>query len=166
MKRIVFALTVLTSGSTLAADWQKVSSSDEAVYRMDFASVSTVGPYRKAWVTAEFVNAKELDTYPKKKYQSAKSLWYFDCKNGLLSIPKSIYYAGESANGEVVDQSSSKFDARLLDDVTPDTVGETIHKAACATPAQRARIKAKNAADDAQLLRELNEYAEKRNSGN
>lgn len=138
----------------MSADWQLISRSTGGdTYYMDFTSVAQVGAFRKAWVQVSLANPSDTNDYPKKKYQSARYLYYFDCKAKSTSSFQHVKYAERYADGEVVSTSSIKFDPKDLDDVVPDTVGETFLQVACASDGGRSKIKARNAATIASILK-------------
>lgn len=140
---------------SVAADWQWAASSDGALYSMDFDSLSTSGPYKKAWVKANFATAQLTDDYPKKSYRSQMMQYYFDCKGRTLHVTRVANYEKLNFGGEVVQSSSTKFDPRYLNEYMPDTVGERLFSVACATPAMRAKLKTKNQAEEVELLKQL-----------
>lgn len=139
-----------------AADWQYVTKASAGdTFLMDFTSVAPVGQYRKAWVQINHSALRETSGYPAKKYHSTRLLYYFDCKSKLLGTYQTVRYSEKFAEGDVVETKSFKFDPKDLDDAVPDTVGETVMQAGCASDAQRAKIKANNAAELASILKQL-----------
>ena len=151
----VLALALATCGSVHASDWQLATSSDSNLLYVDFESLVPVGAYRKAWVRIDYFQDKEENDYPKKQYRSVKSLYYFDCTGKRSAVVQRTLYPRVFGEGEVVKSQSVRFNENLLDDVVPDSVGEGLLKVACATPAERAKLKAKNKAADDDLLKVL-----------
>ena len=125
------------------------------MFYMDFSSIAPVGAYRKAWVQINHQNEQETDGYPKKQYQTTRLLYYFDCQAKTLSTFQTVRYREKFAGGEVVESRSFKFNPKDLDDVVPDTVGETVMQTACASNAERAKLKARNTAEVAEIIRKL-----------
>jgi len=150
----------------MAADWQRTteSSSGDTFY-MDFSSVASVGAYRKAWVQINHQNQLETDGYPKKKYQTSRMLYYFDCEGKMLSTFQTVRYAEKFAGGDVIESKSFKFNPKDLEDAVPDTVGETVMITACSSNAERAKIKARNNAELADLLKRLKALKSEDDSG-
>jgi len=124
---------------------------------MDFSSIAPVGAYRKAWVQVNHGVLQDTNGYPKKKYGTTRLLYYFDCRAKTLSTFQTVRYGDKFAQGDVVESKSFKFDPSGLDDAVPDTVGETVMNTACASNAERAKIKAKNEAEIAELVRRIKE---------
>ena len=48
-----------------------------------------------------------------------------------------------------------EFDPKYLNEYMPDTVGERLHEVACGTQAMRAKLKAKNQAEEEEFLKQL-----------
>lgn len=144
-----------------ASDWQYVAGAGEKFFYMDFDSVAQVGINTKVWVRADYLKPQETDSYPKKSYQASKLLYYFDCKAKMLGVVQRVSYEKMAAEGEVVESHSKKFDPKMLDDVVPESIGEGLMDAACAGPAGRAKIKAKNRAASQEYLHRVQELWKK-----
>jgi hypothetical protein len=160
MKKLFLGFTLMSvSILCTAADWQRTAESGSGdTYFMDFSSVASVGKHKKAWVQMNSAAPKETSGYPKKKYQSARLLYMFDCQSKMLGTIQSVRYEEKLADGQVVENQSVKFHPqRDLTDVVPDTVGEALLNTACATPKERARLKAKNEAELVEFYKRMKE---------
>lgn len=107
---------------------------------MDGDSVVKVGAYRKAWVKETYGKPEETDSYPKKAYNGAKLLYYYNCEIGTSVPVQKVLYADQGATGDVVESRSVKFKAENMIEVVPDSVGEALLRAACGTPKYRASL--------------------------
>ena len=139
----------------IGADFQYVTESDSSVFQIDFDSIANVQKYKKAWMITNHYELVDALTVANKKYKSTKTLWYFDCDAKLAGQFHTAKYEGEYASGKVVETRPLKFNSAMLDDIAPDTVGETILNTGCGSPASRAKIKAQNAATLVRLLQEM-----------
>ena len=158
MIKFLSSFVLLLSAPVLcaAADWQLTTEANSGdTFYMDFSSIAPVGTYRKAWVQINHQNQLETDGYPKKKYQTTRLLYYFDCQAKTLSTFQTVRYGEKFAGGEVVESKSFKFNSKDLEDVVPDTVGEAVMQTACTSNAERTKIKAKNAAEVAEIIKKL-----------
>lgn len=141
MKKTIIAVVAALPMLACAANWQLVSvSSNDNKFYIDGDSIAASGQYKKAWILQSYAKPQDDDSYPKKQYLSSKVLQYFDCKGrttGPIMIAK---YAGLDGSGESIGTASIKFSPDILQEVIPDTSGESILKAACGTAAYRTAI--------------------------
>lgn len=158
----IIAALFLIPVTSFAANWQFTTESGTGdVFQMDFDSIAPVGSYRKTWVQVIYQAEMESKGYPKKKYQTSRMLYYFDCQKKMSTVVHMVNYLGKYAKGEVVESNSGKFDVADLKDIVPDTVGETLLQTACATDKARAKIVAENAETLKKLTAQLKEFEDR-----
>lgn len=163
MKTIFFAALLTCASSAMASDWQYVGGRpSESINHVDFDSIATLGNYKKAWIRTDYFQAQETTaTYPKKIYYAAKVLYYFDCKGKMLGGIQQVLYEKFLAKGDVVWSQSLKFDPKYLDDVVPDSVGETFINVVCGSDLARAKIKSANKIREAAVEEYINDAVKK-----
>lgn len=136
---LIFVFLAAIPAAALSANWQLASiGANDDKYYIDGDSVSHAGQYRKVWVMESYTAPVETDAYPKKTYRSAKLLQYYDCKQQSTVAVRLVAYAEPEGRGDNVESKSVVFKPTSLQEVVPDSVGESLLKAVCGTPAQRA----------------------------
>lgn len=145
MNKTIVAIAIsLVAINALGSEWQYVGGNDSQSSSMDFSSIASVGRYRKAWVQTTYSSPQVLNQYTGKAYSSDRVLYYFDCAAKTLGSIQRVRYEKGDAQGGVVGSTSVKFNPASLDDVVPDSVGETFLALACGTPSDRQKVRAAN----------------------
>lgn len=130
MKKLLLITLVATPVIANSADWKIISYSgidsyDEKTTSIDKGSIVKEGAYKKAWVREAYTNVIEFDKTI--KYNSGKTLFYFDCNKKTAYITNVIYY---------LDDKRTFFTNRKLDkhdfiDIAPETTGEDMLNFVC-----------------------------------
>lgn len=165
MKKILFALLMSTSALSYASDWQYFGMANGTLYYVDFGTMADVGNYRKAWFRGDLTEQREVEgSYPKKKWQSSKILYYFDCKAKLIGAFQEVLYEMIANAGAVASTKSTRFDPKSMDDVVPDSVGEKMMGIICGPETERDKIRASNQADKKEFERFMKEREQTKSS--
>jgi hypothetical protein len=134
LKVFAFASLSLLMVTASAADWKLAASSEKAWFFVDTTSIVKQAKYRKAWVmwtatTAEAERQPKFGESPPAK--SSKALYYFDCSSRRSTTVQGTNYSGEAGAGDVLHNYQARFTESMLEDVAPDTVGESLLTFAC-----------------------------------
>lgn len=145
MKKIVLSVTLSALPFfCLASDWNYVGGSGKTFYTIDFATVAQSGPYKKAWFRTSYFEDQKTTTNPIKSYRSELALFYFDCKERRFTTTQTIKNEGISGDGDVVSTWNGPLSSAGFVDVAPDSIGDMMLRAACASQSEREKIKAEN----------------------
>lgn len=129
------ALLAVLSDGALAANWKLVSTSDTSIIYVDTTSIAKSPIGRKAWVWFEYNAPKKIPlSYPEKYFTSVVELDHYDCQNRTSAAAQQLSYASAGKSGDVVDSRSIRNVKDTLEDVVPDTVGETLLNFVCSAP--------------------------------
>lgn len=126
---IVWFFSPLTS--SVAASWIEITkTSSGAKYSVDAESVQIRRGYPSAWTRFEYAKPEPLNKYLSNQdlIIESKSLEYYDCKDQLTLTTQHVKY---DAEGNVLQSSDYKFDAKNFSDIVPGTIGETMLKNVC-----------------------------------
>lgn len=119
--------------TAVASDWRLAASgadNDPLVY-VDTYSISRKGNLKKAWFRYDYQSSQNMDFPPFKQYQSMKELDYYNCTERTMSTAQRILYTGMTGSGGVVFSASVPVGMLQFDDVTPDTIGESMLNFVC-----------------------------------
>lgn len=111
---------------------------DGSTLVLDKESVAAVGKLRKAWFKWSYsaTNQQRIplgaknDTATGDLYNDQLSLYYFNCAERTSAMVQSLY----RIDGNVVGSFAKPAQAALYSEVAPETVGESMLKAACKFP--------------------------------
>lgn len=77
---VIVLLNTLCTTNGFAANWVKLQDNKHAVLMLDKQSISESGKFQKAWVKVDYKALQQNLEYAEKRYDRAKMLWYFNCK--------------------------------------------------------------------------------------
>lgn len=130
MKELLLIALLTISFVAHSAEWEIVSYSgldsyDEKTISIDKKSIAKEGIYKKAWVLEKYSNEIEFDKTI--KYNSGKTLFYFDCNKKNAYITNVIYYL----DGKGVFFTNRKLEKNDFRDIAPETTGEDMLNFVC-----------------------------------
>lgn len=131
---VVIAALCLASQSAAAQNsrWIRVSGDDSVEVYMDTQSIRRTGSTVKAWLKWRFASPQETASVsPKKTYSSSKVLGIYRCGDRTAATIQYIRYSQSDASGEVVESFSIPEVVATLEEVAPETNGETILEYVC-----------------------------------
>ncbi|WP_419719521.1 surface-adhesin E family protein [Burkholderia gladioli] len=115
-----------------AADWVEIGASSEATMYLDRSSIRYDGQRIKAWEMLDFKTAFVVPgSYPQKFYRSNKQQHLIDCREGKSALLQYVSYDGQMGQGSVVGSGQDPARQPRLDDMVPDSIGESFLKSAC-----------------------------------
>lgn len=144
MKKALNLALLLALGTPMLADaasWVQVGGNDIVTVFIDNDTIRQNGSRVKMWVKWQYSKPQDVPySYPKKSYQSKKSLQISDCANGKSAFVQGIYYAGPDG-GEVVGSFTNEEHLLKFSESAPETFGELISNLGCNAPEEKRRRK-------------------------
>ncbi len=134
-KLLVVALATVMTQQAIAVNWLQVSENPLGTGYIDLDSIQADtlvngAAVMTAWVQIEY---KQAQDWGGKKYWTAKSFDYFDCRARKSVIE---YLAAYDKQGRVVwsgnDPDFSRYSSANWDRAIPGSTGETLLKTVCA----------------------------------
>ncbi|HCO07478.1 MAG TPA: hypothetical protein DIT34_04015 [Acinetobacter ursingii] len=122
MKTLILFFSAIYASTCFSADWVFISSTGKEDFYIDKSSYN----YRKNNNTVD-IWEKTIDTTPNNPYISTKSLSQYDCVNKRA---KYLEYAEFYSNGDPIQKRYKKNEYAAI---YPDSVGEGLWRAVCAT---------------------------------
>jgi surface-adhesin protein E len=117
------------------AEWKVLFSSDKLSQLVNARSIAKSGTYRKAWISYNQSQPRQLEgEFPAKYYSSLMSLQYFNCDERTTSTAQLVYYSEMYGSGEVVKQFNNRLNASNFVDVVPGSFDEGALDFVCARP--------------------------------
>lgn len=130
---LVILLIAIAPSYTFAEDnWVQISSTKNTIYYFNPDKIDVVEytgkPMIKAWVKTEEVSVKKGK---EGKLNGTKTLilYYFDCRNNQLGMKSATQYK----NNLPVQGNSFNLNIVKMNDAIPDTIGESLINAGCAS---------------------------------
>jgi hypothetical protein len=131
MKPAVALVVMLLSSAAHAATWEYVTEAENYIIGVAPSTIAPVKNYRKAWVLFNYRAPEKHQEYPSPEFRSIKQLSYFDCTAKQSTNVQTVYYDGEMGGGKSVKSYSWKFQTDNLEDIVPDSTGESILNYVC-----------------------------------
>lgn len=128
MKKLLLAILLTIISTSAMAEWTLIDISDIAVFYHDTKSVKKDGSKTTIW---ELFDYKSPDKSQGFTSLSQKAKYVYDCKNESKKILYSISYEGNMGEGKVVKTFNWSNGDSIDTAIAPDTIGETLMKAAC-----------------------------------
>jgi hypothetical protein len=128
MKRIVLGCLVAISTSAAAAGWVPLGATDDLAVYVDPASIQRKGNTVRMRALFDY---KKPGKVSEGEYLSSKMEDEYDCANEQRRRLYLSAHSGQMGAGDTVLRNSRTGDWRL---VLPDSMGETLWKAACDQP--------------------------------
>jgi hypothetical protein len=129
---IAGATLALASLGAVAADWSFVGQTDDSKLFVDATSLRPAGKLYKAWFLYNYEKPTQVPINSSLKVaSSSKQLYAFDCAHGTYGPLQAVYLSGMNGSGAVVESWTNSY-APELEDVVPDTIGESMLKRVCA----------------------------------
>lgn len=134
-KLLAVALATVMTQQAIAVNWLQVSENPLGTGYIDLDSIQADtlvngAAVMTAWVQIEY---KQAQDWGGKKYWTAKSFYYFDCRARKSVIE---YLAAYDKQGRVVwsgnDPDFSRYSSANWDRAIPGSTGETLLKTVCA----------------------------------
>ena len=128
LSRILLSFVATTVCSpALSAKWERLTGGEEWVVHIDTESLFVEKNRRAIWVLWNY--SKPQTESSDNPYQSSKARWNFDCKLHLAGLKSIVAYSEQNGLGSLVWQKS--VDQPALEDIVPESVGETLWKKVC-----------------------------------
>lgn len=128
MKKYLSVLIMFLSANTLAANWIQTGKTKQDTVWLDLDSIADAGVngkyYKKAWVKYKIYNDVVKDNLTIGDYTML--LYHIDCFNKKMGNAMILNYKNNNLYG-----NTQSFNFPNMDDVVPDTVGETIFNRVC-----------------------------------
>lgn len=116
---------------SLASTWVEVATNDSMTAEVDRESLRRKDSKVKVWVRWEYeAPADVAGAYPKKTFQSLKSLAIYDCSNRTNANLQELFYADKNG-GRVVHTNVIPEAVATNDELAPDSMGEAILRFVC-----------------------------------
>lgn len=132
LKRVFLFIAFATNaGTALAAEWIVVGGNSKVETSVDIQSLRRSGEKIKVWIKWIYEEPNEAEgIYPRKMYQSAKSLSIYNCaENSSITIQDILY--SEKGGGEVIKSVTVTEAKARYSEVVPDSIGEAILQYVC-----------------------------------
>jgi len=126
MNRLVITLLLAAFSGNAAAEWVKVSSSENSTTYVDSATISRSGTMVTMWSLLDYKTAQKLPSG--KVYLSGMIQHEYDCQGERL---RRLYYSlhsGQMGSGDILFTNS---DEGLWHQISPETAAEYSWKFAC-----------------------------------
>ncbi len=123
IRRCLFVLLLIISSASNAQNWQRITSTDDAVLYVDSRSIKKNGNTRRAWVLIDFT--KRLESTGA---MSMIVLNEFHCTEDKRRLMSFNQYSDRMGSGNVLEPSSRVTDWSYT---APGTVEETILRYVC-----------------------------------
>lgn len=133
-KTILLALNLVCSANASAAEWEKITTSDDSTHYVDREGVVRKGSHVRSWTKVTFDGPQTYKGGQSNgtKYGSMLQYADIDCDTREMYIVSALYYVGADGEGKVaVAERPTPGEQPNFSPIVPGSVGEVWMKYVC-----------------------------------